>query len=405
MTIWTERSGHRAWLAGHLQDLLAFGRRTPAPGGGAYWLTDDGAPWPAKGVQTWITARTVHVYSLGTLLGIPGCRPVATGALAGLTGPLRDSAAGGWFSQVSPDGSHPEEKAAYAHAFVVLAASSACVAGLVGARELLDEALATMTRRFWDETAGMVVDTWDADFTALDGYRGINANMHTVEAFMAAADVTGEAVWLERAARIASFAASVARANGWRLPEHYDETWTPRLELNADRPDDPFKPYGATVGHGLEWARLMLHLEAAGATGADWADCAVALYDRAVADGWAADGADGFVYTTDWQGRPVVHTRMHWVVAEAIGAAATLHLRTNKERFADDYARWWDYADRCLLDHVHGSWHHELAPDNTRSAGVWPGKADLYHAAHAALVPRLPLAPTPATAVARGLVI
>ena len=44
--------------------------------------------------------------------------------------------------------------------------------------------------------------------------------------------------------------------------------------------------------------------------------------DRAVRDGWAVDGAPGFAYTTDWAGAPVVRTRMHWVAAEAIGAAA-----------------------------------------------------------------------------------
>ena len=46
----------------------------------------------------------------------------------------------------------------------------------------------------------------------------------------------------------------------WRLPEHYDEHWRPEPEAGRERPDDPFKPYGATVGHGLEWSRLLLNL-------------------------------------------------------------------------------------------------------------------------------------------------
>ena len=66
----------------------------------------------------------------------------------------------------------------------------------------------------------------------------------------------------------AALAARAAEANRWRLPEHFDADWNALLEFNADRPADPFKPYGATVGHGLEWARLFLHLEAAGAKGA-----------------------------------------------------------------------------------------------------------------------------------------
>lgn len=403
MPSWPLIPAHRDWLARHALGLLEFGRRTPYPGGGAAWLDDEGAPLLDRGVETWVTCRTVHVYSLGTLLGVPGSRPVAEAALAGLTGPLRDAEHGGWYPAVAADGTPAPDKTAYAHAFVVLAASSAAAAGLDGGAHLLADALALFEKRFWDEDAGRAVDTWDTAFTALGEYRGINANMHTVEAFLAAADVTGERLWRDRAARVAAFAAQAAAGHDWRLPEHFGADWSERPEFNADTPDDKFKPYGATVGHGLEWARLMLHLEAAGAEGADWLAAARALFDRATADGWAVDGADGFVYTTDWDGAPVVRDRMHWVVAEAIGAAAALEQRTGEPRYGDWYARCWDYAQRHLVDHEHGSWHHQLAPDNTPTATVWPGKADLYHAFQATLIPRLPLAPSLATAVARGL--
>lgn len=397
-----ERGSHRRWLDGHFRSLLEFGRRSPVEGGGAAWLDDAGVPVADEGVQCWITCRTVHTYSLGALLGLPGARIIAQRALDGLTGPLRDEAFGGWFAQVGgvlPEGA--TDKAAYAHAFVVLAASSATLAGLDGAESLLYEALACVEERFWDEDRGLVVDTWNHDFTRLDPYRGINANMHTVEAFLAAADVTGQSIWLERAARIGAFAARSAEANGWRLPEHFDEDWAPLLEFNADIPGDKFKPYGATVGHGIEWARLLLNLEAAGATGCDWAEAAVALFDRAVADGWDAQ-LGGFAYTTDWAGAPVVSDRMHWVVAEAIGAAASLWKRTGEQRYADLYAMYWDFADAHVLDHEHGSWHHQLDAQNRPADTVWPGKADLYHAAQCTLIPRLPLAPTMASAIARG---
>jgi mannose/cellobiose epimerase-like protein (N-acyl-D-glucosamine 2-epimerase family) len=403
VTSWTLLPTHRDWLARFARGLLAFGRRTPYPGGGAAWLADDGAPWLDRGAETWIACRTVHVYAIGTLLGVPGARPVAEAALAGLTGRLRDEEHGGWYSSVGADGVPAADKTAYTHAFVVLAGSSAAAAGLAGGSQLLADALATFEKWFWDGDAGKAVDTWDTAFTTVDSYRGINANMHTVEAFLAAADVTGERVWVERAARIGAFAAHAAAGNEWRLPEHFDEHWNPRPELNADRPDDQFKPYGATVGHGLEWSRLLLHLEAAGAEGADWLTAAQHLFDRATTDGWAVDGADGFVYTTDWTGTPVVRDRMHWVAAEAIGAAAALAQRTGEPEYADWYARVWDYVERYLVDHEHGSWHHQLAPDNTPAATVWPGKADLYHAYQATLIPRLPLAPSLTSAIARGL--
>jgi len=236
----------------------------------------------------------------------------------------------------------------------------------------------------------------------LDRYRGVNANMHTVEAYLAAGDVTADAVWHERAGRIAVRVAGWAAANDWRIPEHFDATWTPLLEHNRDEPAHPFRPYGATVGHGLEWARLLLSVDATlgDAAPAGLGEAAVALYDRAVADGWDADGAPGFVYTTDWSGEPVVRSRMHWVLAEAVNAAEALRQATGESRYADDAAQWWSYADRVLIDHDRGSWHHELDTHNRPAGTVWPGKPDVYHAYQAAILPELPIAPSFATALA-----
>ena len=84
-TAWPDQPTHRAWLDDHCRSLLDFGERCPAPGGGAFWLDDEGQPEPDRGVHTWITARMVHVYSLGALLGVPGSGPIADAALAGLT--------------------------------------------------------------------------------------------------------------------------------------------------------------------------------------------------------------------------------------------------------------------------------------------------------------------------------
>ncbi|RPF22747.1 AGE family epimerase/isomerase [Myceligenerans xiligouense] len=417
MTPWTELPSHRAWLDAECRRLLSFGLTSGLPGGGAAYLDDDGLADPAHGLQTWITCRMVHVYSLGTLLGIPGCGPVADTALAGLTGPLRDLRHGGWYHARAADGSADADagKSCYDHAFVMLAASSAALAGRPGGTELLAEATRVYVEKFWDDDAGLPVDTWDLAFTNRDDYRGLNATMHSVEAMLAVADAVdaltagsatstawqgGGATWRERAARAVAFVADLAERHAGRLPEHFGPDWTPDLGLNRDQPDDRFKPYGATPGHGLEWARLILHLEAATGPDAGLVRTATTLFDRAVADAWAADGADGFVYTTDWDGEPVVRTRMHWVLAEGIGAAAALHARTGDERFAGWYARWWDYAERYLVDRRRGSWHHELDPDNRPAAKVWPGKPDLYHAFQATLIPRLPLAPSPAAALA-----
>lgn len=120
-----------------------------------------------------------------------------------------------------------------------------------------------------------------------------------------------------------------------KSPEHYTVDWNADLECNKDHPDDPFKPYGATPGHGIEWARLIVQW--AISTYKDditcakpYIDASEKLYNRAVMDAWNSDGAEGIVYTTDWNGIPVVHDRMHWTLAEAINTSACLYHVTGK---------------------------------------------------------------------------
>ena len=154
----------------------------------------------------------------------------------------------------------------------------------------------------------------------------------------------------------------------------------------------------------MEWARLALNLRAAlGDEAPDWLlPSARSLFERAVADGWAVDGRPGFVYTTDWDGTPVVRHRMHWVAAEATATAAVLHAVTGDPSYASLVRNLVGPHRPDLRDRDGGSWWHELDGDNQPSSTVWSGKPDTYHALQATLVPRLPAAPSFATALAGG---
>lgn len=397
---------HDRWLEAEGDRLLDFSRASRHPSGGFAWLDVSGRAQLDRPVELWITCRMTHVFSLGHLLGRPGSGALADHGLAALRGRFRDSTHGGWYAAVDADGPTGREKSAYPHAFVVLAAASATCAGRPGARELLDEALEVLLTRFWDEEHGMVVEEWDETFSTLDSYRGVNANMHTVEALLAAADATGEREVLDRALRILTRVVhELGPQHSWRLPEHFDTSWVPILDYNSDTPAHPFRPYGATIGHWLEWARLALHLRAAlGSSAPTWLlDDAVALFDAAVREGWAVDGADGFVYTVDWEGTPVVRERMHWVAAEATATAAALRSATGDPSYTAWYATWWDHLAEAFIDRDLGSWRHELDMHNRPSGVVWNGKPDTYHAFQATLIPRLPLAPTLAAALRDGL--
>lgn len=377
--------------------LLAFGHQFPSPGGGSYYLGDDGSPWKDRNRETWITSRMVHVYSLGSFLGHEGSEALADAALHGLLdGELHDMEHGGWYAGLTSQNEILPTKQCYAHAFVILAATSALLAGRPGAKELLDDALEIYDKYFWNEEEGLSCDTWNTEFTEMDSYRGLNANMHSVEAFLAVADTIGDENYRVRSGRIIQKVLEWASNNNWRIPEHYSDTWIADLECNKERPDDPFKPYGATPGHGIEWARLIVQwatstykndMEKA----KPYIEAAENLFNRAISDAWNSDGAEGIVYTTDWEGNPVVHDRMHWTLAEAINTSACLYHVTGEEKYAQNYADFMRYLDEKVLDHVGGSWFHQLDQNNELLETVWPGKSDLYHALQATLIPYAPV--------------
>ena len=125
------------------------------------------------------------------------------------------------------------------------------------------------------------------------------------------------------------------------------------------------------------------------------------LYDRAIADAWNVDGEPGIVYTTDWEGKPIIHDRMHWTLAEAINTSAVLYRVTKKERYVSDYAAFMQYLDEKVLDCVNGSWFHQMDAGNRVIGTVWPGKSDIYHALQATLIPYYAPEVSIATAVKR----
>ncbi|SDY56351.1 Mannose or cellobiose epimerase, N-acyl-D-glucosamine 2-epimerase family [Modestobacter sp. DSM 44400] len=405
-------------LTDELAGLLAFAAGSRRADGGFGYLSADGSVLADRPRETYVTARMTHVFALGSMLGLPGADELAAHGVRALSGPFRDAANGGWVASLGPaDGAADGTKAAYVHAFVVLAAASAATAGVPGGPALLADALAAWDAHFWDDAAGLAVEEWDAGWSTCSDYRGVNANMHGVEAMLAAADAL-EAPGVgplpgPSAGRLRTRAERVvervvhgwAREADWRLPEHFDASWTVLPEYNADRPSDPFRPYGVTVGHQLEWSGLALHTAAVlGPDAPAWLQAdAPALYGAAVERGWRADGHDGFVYTLDWSDRPVVAARMHWVLAEAVGAAAVLAAVTGDPRYADDGRRWEEHAAARFRDAVRGSWHHELTPEGAVGTTTWVGKPDVYHVVQALLLPRIPVRGSVAAGVRAAL--
>lgn len=127
MSIAASVPGDAAYLAAERERLLAFaeGARHPL---GFGRLDERGQLDPSHPVELYITCRMTHVMSLGVLLGRTGTAPLAEHGVTCLDGPLHDADHGGWYPAVTDTGPESTVKAAYGHAFVVLAASSSAAA-------------------------------------------------------------------------------------------------------------------------------------------------------------------------------------------------------------------------------------------------------------------------------------
>ncbi len=398
---WLDSRAHAAWLLEQSRSLLRFYQHVAIdPAGGFFDLEADRSPAAPTARSLVATTRMIHCYSVAHSAGLPGAQRMVEHGIRHMD-QLWDESNGGWLWARSADGAMDARKLNYGHAFAILAGSSATDAGIAGGVELLQRAIDLHDAYYWDDLAGAARDEYARDWSEVKPYRGQNGNMHLVEAYLAAAAVTGDSRFLDRSRRIAELIINThARAMEWRVPEHYSAQWQADRDFGRDGVFDVWKPFGATVGHGFEWSRLLLQLwQAEGRRTAWLPEAARALYDRAWTDGWDSERG-GLIFTTDWSGQPVNSDRYHWVIAEAIAASAAMSTAfpgvTDSEQ---RYRTLWGFADQHMIDHARGGWYHQLDPRNAVTTDPWFGKPDLYHAFTACVLPLIgALSPLPTTA-------
>ena len=390
-------TSHQEFLLSEAKSLLNFAQGSVLDSGGFGYLNAEGKVDSSKPLECYLQARKIQVFGLGHLMRLGEYKELVQHGVNSLNNLFRDKKNGGFYNAVDLSG-NPESntKFAYDHMFVLLASTTAVEVGVDGAQELLNYVEKIIEKYFWDDGYKMMKNDWDQQFSSLSPYRGINANMHAVEALTAAFESTGRVEFRDRAYAISKRAVDTfARNNDWMLPEHFDAKWNVEKDFNIDNPADPFRPFGVTIGHLFEWSRLILQIELCmEGTSVDsgWVlEGAQRIYAIAKESGWAVDGGSGFVYTIDWEKNPVVSSRMQWVAAEAVMSAYMLWKRTGEDRYLDDYLLWWKYIQDYVIDKQLGSWNHEMNKYQEVTTNTWPGKPDVYHAFNACIFPLLPL--------------
>ena len=392
---WSTFQSHRAWLFQQANDLFAFfEKRSIDPRGGFFVLDEEGRPMSgissSSGTSRSIhsATRMVHCFAIAYLLGRPGTDVIIDHGMQFLWNKHRDSINGGYFWSVGCDGPTDDTKQAYGHAFVLLAASSAKVAGHPDADRLLTDISSVLSERFWEEEYGAAAEQFTRNWESFDQYRGQNSNMHLTEALMAAFEVTGDNTFLRMAERIADLIVRRHSAkNGWRVPEHFTATWQPNREYSGD---PVFRPGGTTPGHWLEWTRLLLQLWEAGDRKLDWLpDAARNLFREAVTYGWNTEEG-GFYYTLRWDRSPSIRDRYWWPCCEGIGAAAFLNVVDGNSLYETWYRRIWNFSAARFIDRDRGGWYPQLDDNLKPNTSPFYGKPDIYHALQACLVPLFP---------------
>jgi mannose/cellobiose epimerase-like protein (N-acyl-D-glucosamine 2-epimerase family) len=324
----------------------------------------DGHVYDARTKHLVATARAVHNFSVGCLLEGPvWCRAAAEHGLTFLQTGHWDDTHEGYDWLLAGRDTEDATRHCYGHAFVMLAGARAHQAGIDRGRETLERAFAVVDEHFWEPEHGLCADDASADWSDVSPYRGLNANMHTCEALLAAYEATGESRYLDRAATIAErVTRDLAQSDDGRLWEHYTADWDADFDHNRDDPTHQFRPWGYQPGHHVEWAKLLLILHRH-APEAWHVTRANALFDTAVDIGWD-DAGGGFFYTVDREGEPVVTDKYGWEVTEAIGAAALLS--RHDEAYLEWYDRLWDYAHEHFVNPRHGNWYERVTHEHQR---------------------------------------
>ncbi|MEX0367898.1 MAG: AGE family epimerase/isomerase [Ruegeria sp.] len=380
---WLDDAGHRAWIARDADRQFAFFRASLQSGPGFCTLDLAGNPLPTEVQELHTTTRLIHSYALGHLRGVSGADDIVNQGMRYLRSHHRDPQHGGYVWGLDGDAVSEGKKLAYGHVFVLLAGASARQAGHADADALIGDVCEVLDRHFWDEEAGLFRDEFNRDWTPFSTYRGMNANMHGVEALLTAFEATGQEVFLQRAGRILDFFLTrVAPAENWRLPEHYTEDW----QIDRDYSGNPmFRPAGTTPGHSFELGRLLLqHWDLNGRPEDGSPDRARRVIEQALTDAWLEPGG-GFAYTLEFDGTVRIASRYWWPVTEAIGAVASLIKLDRRPEDEEWYRRLWTFADRLLIDHECGGWFPELAEDDTPTSTQFIGKPDIYHSLQACL--------------------
>ncbi len=341
---------------------------------------DDLGPLP-KGLMA--QTRTLWFFSRMVRAGYraPEMREAARHGYDFLTSRFLDHDRGGFYWEVSHDGSSPTDttKFQYGQAFAIYAlAEYALACGDREAAEIAEATCAAVERHLRDDERGGYWERLDGNWDpgslppeltrSPSGGKHLGSMLHLLEAYAMQASVRPDSV----AARLLPellliCSSSVVRKRFGVTTDVHRSDWSPRLEGDGAR---------VSYGHDLE----TIHLVIAACESADIPPMVLADLHRTLLDyclRFGHDHQNGGFYFSGWMGRRADRRdKVWWVQAEGLLASIEAFRVTREAIPAQTYLTTLDWIASRQVDWERGGWHAFVpvsGPPYGRKADMWKG--------------------------------
>ena len=293
-----------------------------------------------------------------------------------------DHQCGGFYWEISADGTPPVDndtmKHAYGQSFGIYA--MATVYRLTKDEndlQLAKEAFYWLDRHGHDKRYGGYVEAFYQDgrqmleptqstpntktgkVGELLGTKSMNTHIHLLEAFTALYHVWPDPVLRSRLEELLHIVRDKVTTWPGAMRQFFNDDWTAAATF-------------VSFGHDVETAFLLFEaIEVLGRSD-DPQTLKVCrdLIDHSLEFGWDTENG-GFFYEGATFGHPVNRSKAWWTQAEGLNALclADLHLKGSDRDYARAFVQQWEFIKRHLIDPEYGGWYAETNDDGTQVKG------------------------------------
>jgi mannobiose 2-epimerase len=334
--------------------------------------------------QLWLASRLLR-----SEYAVPGLREAADSGFRFLRDRLWDAEHGGFYWSVDPTGAKvlQPHKHLYGQAFGLYALSEYYLASGNGAAlDLANRLFDLLESRAHDSTYGgyreFFARDWGAAPPGVNPYLGapadlklMNTHMHLMEAFTTYVRAGAGSRARERLSELVGIESQAVIRHEWMAgTDRHRPDWTPVLEASG--------PGATRVSYGHDVENIWLIADALRALGqptAPYHGLFRGLFDAAMRHGWDAEG--GGFFDSGLPGKPADRrAKIWWVEAEALVGSLAMFELTGDAKYADTFAKTWQFVDAKQTDWSSGEWHETIEPNGQPRRGnkAHPWKAG-YH--------------------------